>query len=107
MSLAEGASLVSLAGFPLVLKLVDANLFGMLTSLSPFHFTLGAALLWRDPPPGFARADLFEIWSLILLVVFYKKRTGVSGLRASLVVGLSWALGAAAVTYLLPVSHGS
>jgi DNA-binding response OmpR family regulator len=88
----EGGRLLGLAGVPMLLKMAGALVSTAWTTLSPFYFSAGLALIWPSAPFWACRLDLFELWSVFLVWVLILKRKESSPRRASIVTGVVWAL---------------
>lgn len=86
----EGSRLMSLAGFPILLKLLGAGVLATCTSLSPYYFTAGPALFLKDASFWVARLDAFELWTVGLLWILLKKHRGGSVKSATIGATLVW-----------------
>jgi hypothetical protein len=86
----EGGRLLALAGMPILFKMTGALVFTIWTTLSPFYFTASPTLFWPSAPFLVQRIDLFEVWSLCLLWVLIRKRSGSTSRRAGIVVTVVW-----------------
>jgi hypothetical protein len=85
----ECSRLLSLAGLPILLKFLGAAIFSMTTSISPFLFTAGPALIVKEAPSWLWRIDYFEIWSAALLYLLLTKR-GLTPRQALRITGIVW-----------------
>jgi CheY-like chemotaxis protein len=86
----EGAGVISLAGTPILLKLVGALVASLCTTLSPFYYSAGLPLFWEGAPSLFARVDGFEIWCAVLLWTMLRRWPGSSKQKAWVVTLLVW-----------------
>jgi DNA-binding response OmpR family regulator len=86
----EGARIVSISGLPWLFKMFGALIFSMFTTLSPFDFVTGPAILSEKMPAFFNRLDLFELASYYILFVILKRRQGSSRSKALIVVIIVW-----------------
>ena len=91
----EGARLFALAAAPILLKLFGAFAASASTALTPFYFTASPGIFLVAPPFWLSRLDLFEIWSVVLLWVLIRKRTGADRKSAWIVTGVVWVVGVA------------
>ena len=90
----EGASLLSLAGIPVLLKLGCGLASALATTLSPFYFTASPALFLTSGVVWARRLDLFELWSVFLLVILLRGRPNCSDRKARWIAALVWAAAA-------------
>jgi hypothetical protein len=95
-----GAGIIGLASLPILLKLLLAVLFSLITSLSPSVFSVSPMLLPTSLSSWMARIDLFECWSLLLLCVLLGQARKHNGWQAAVTALVPWMLVAAVVTFL-------
>jgi len=86
----SGAHLLSLAALPVLLKFVGGAALAVLTSLPPFLFTASPALFVPSAPYFLYRIDLFEIWTVVLLSLFVRRRPGATAGKALGVALVVW-----------------
>ncbi len=63
----EGARLLSVAGLPLLLKLLGGCVMTLATSLTPFYFTASPDIFFQSSSAVLQRLDVFEIWMIWLI----------------------------------------
>ena len=86
----EGATLISLAASPILLKLAGAFVTTAWTTLSPFYFTASPALFWEQAPIWVCRLDIFELWAIVLVGQMVRRRPGGSPQKARIVMLCLW-----------------
>jgi CheY-like chemotaxis protein len=78
----EGASLFSLAAFPLLLRLLGGVVGSLVTTLSPFIFSTGPALFAKSPAGWMEGFDVCVVWSVLLCGRLLSQRNPQHGRKA-------------------------
>ena len=82
----EGARLFSLAAVPLLLRLLGGAVLALVTTLSPFLFSTGPALLVKSASGWMEAADLSVLWTGLLCGWLLEKRAPQNGRRHGWIV---------------------
>jgi hypothetical protein len=98
----SGAHLLSLAALPVLLKFIGGDALAVSTSLPPFLFTASPALFIPSAPFLLYRIDLFEIWAVVLLGLFVRRRSGATPGRA---LGVTLVVWASAIAWLFCIQR--
>lgn len=94
----DATRIIALAGIPLLLKSTAACVFTLITTLDPFLFSAGPAILFPAQPFLAARFDVFELWSLLLLWFTLSRRPQTSKAAAT---GITAAVGVMLMGFLI------
>ena len=90
LSWTEGSRFISLAGMPLLFKMIGALVMSAWTTLSPFYYTSSPALFLKSSPTWVERLDLFEIWTVFLVWILISRRPSSNPKKSILVTAVVW-----------------
>lgn len=93
MSWHEGATVISSASLPLLIKMACAVLFSFYTTLSPFYFSASPGIFFMLPQGALAFLDLFYLWAALLLWIILQRRTEATAKSGAALASLIWGIG--------------